>query len=351
MSKVLTEKEAETLFAQMSSAIRSDDSEALDKLAMSPQEEEDISTQGEPEVPEKEEVPEKPEEEDKPSKQEEGDDTPAAEVKDDEGKPEKADDKEDKTTEKSDQEKLKEALELIEKVNKENHSLRSQAGRVPHIQRQMQQLDKKLEELEKLATSPSSRPSAKLSEKINQKLAKIREADSELADVLADVLADATDGVAEDMRTAEIESLRAQRKDAAEEYRKVETQRLLDMYPNAREVFQSPSWAEWKSKQSDRILGLAHSDNADDVSFAFQKYAEDMIKQHPELAKKAETPEPAVETKDEEAEKIEAERQRKRETAVVVGNPNAAGRKQTPDDEAALFRKFSEEIRKERTGT
>lgn len=328
-----TDKDNEKLFAQMSNAIRNQEFDKIDELAASPKEEDTPDVDSAANAPEdtKENLPE-----------DSGTDVPA-----DEGQPEEDEDKKkEATTEKTEQDKLAEALALIEKVKQENHNLRSQAGRVPHLQRQIQQIDKKLEELREQSTSPSSRPSTKLSEKFTPKLAKIKDADPELADVLAELLADATDGVATDLRSAEAQSLQNQREAVEQEIREAEISRLLDMYPNAPEVFKSPSWKSWEAKQTKQLQALANSDNADDVAFAFERYAADMVKAHPELAA-AQTP---AAPRNDEAAKIEAERQRKKETTVVVGSPAPAGRQQKPENDEALFKQFSEQIRKEITG-
>lgn len=124
------------------------------------------------------------------------------------------------------------------------------------------------------------------------------------------------------------------------------------MYPNAREVFQDPNWAAWKQGQSKGIVNLADSDNADDVSYAFQKYAADMATKYPDLAKQTTEPvkQAVVDPNVEKAEQIEAERKRKKESAVTIGSPNAAGKVDMPSDAQALFEKFSSEIRKQRLG-
>ena len=329
-----TTKEDEKLFAQMSSAIRDQEFDKIDELVTSP-EKEDKSTEEvhEPEVPDAEEVETSPEDGE-------------TEIPADKPEEDKEEKKEPPAAEKTDQEKLTEALALLDKVKQENHNLRSQAGRVPHLQRQVQQIDKKLEELKEQATSPSSRPSTKLTERITPKLAKIKDADPELADVLAELLADATDGVATDLRDAETQSLQNQRKAVEQEIREAEVARLLEMYPNAEQVFKSPSWKTWEAEQSSQIRALANSDNANDVAFAFERYAEDMIKLHPELSKKAEQEQP----NNDDAARIEAERLRKKQTTVVVGSPTPAGRQQKPENDEVLFKQFSEQIRKEITG-
>ena len=328
-----TTKEDEKLFAQMSSAIRDQEFDKIDELVTSP-EKEDKSTEEvhEPEVPDAEEVETSPEDGE-------------TEIPADKPEEDKEEKKEPPAAEKTDQEKLAEALALLDKARQENHNLRSQAGRVPHLQRQVQQIDKKLDELRE-AASPSSRPSTKLTERITPKLAKIKEADPELADVLAELLADATDGVATDLRDAETQSLQNQRKAVEQEIREAEVSRLLEMYPNAEQVFKSPSWKTWEAEQSSQIRALANSDNANDVAFAFERYAEDMIKLHPELSKKVEQEQP----NNDDAARIEAERLRKKQTTVVVGSPTPAGRQQKPENDEALFKQYSEQIRKEITG-
>ena len=327
---IQTDRENEKLFAQMSNAIRGQEFDKIDELVVSPEEEDEAEVETH-----EEDLPEN--NDDQPTPDDGETEVPANE-------PEQDDEEEEESTkEKTEQEKLAEALELLAKVQQENHGLRSQAGRVPHLQRQVQQIDKKLEELRN-ATSPSSRPSTKLAEKFNPKLEKLREADPFLADLMAELLADATDGVATDLRDAETTSLQNQRKEVEQEIRAAEVTRFLEMYPNAEQVFKSTSWKSWEESQSSQLRALANSNNADDVAFAFERYAADMVKLHPELAQQNE---PASNN---DAAKIEAERQRRKQTAAVVGSPTPAGRQQKPDDDEALFRKFSEQIRKEITG-
>ena len=332
----MTEKDDEKLFAQMSNAIRNQEFDKIDELTTSPEKDDT------PDPDAHEEVPETKEEEKVTVVTDE--ETPAGDSQPEPGKEKKVT---EAPTEKTDAEKLAEALALIQTVKQENHNLRSQAGRVPHLQRQVQQIDKKLEEIKAHATSPSSRPSTKLTERITPKLAKLRDADPELADTLADLLADATDGVATDLWDAETTSLQTQRQAVAQEIKEAEVSRLLEMYPNAPEVFTSPSWKTWEASQSRHMQMMANSDTAEDVAWAFEKYAEDMVKLHPELGQKQGGTTPP----NDEAARIEAERQRKKQTTVVVGSPTPAGRQQQPADDNALFESFSKQIRKEITGT
>lgn len=341
MTTELTEKEAQTLFNATSAAIRDNDPEKLDALAATqPTEIKEEVTPPVETPPEKaDDVDDKEQKETPPL---DGKETPA----------EKKDEEENKGTtppEKTELEKLQETLATL---SKENHALRSQAGRVPHVQRRLQDLDKKLEELTKAHASPSSQPSAKVTPQVEEILKGIRETDPELAKAVALAIAAATDTVAVDATSREIASLQSQRETELTQYRDAEAQRFLEMYPNAAEVIKAPTWIEWESKQSPGIRKLCGSDNADDLSYAFDKYAADMLKLYPELATKAPVPVTDATTAEatEKAKQVEAERLRKKETTANISSPAGAGKVTMPDDPAALFKKFSEEIRKERTG-
>lgn len=327
MSNELSDKEAQELFNQVSTAIQ--DADKLNEL---------MST--EPEEEESEEVSTETEETGTSTEEEE--ETPSNET-------------EEITTEEEEEaqpkNELDELREQLQKMQKENHALRSQAGRMPHVQRKIKELDAKLEELTQRAASPSNRPSTAINEKVKETLKGIGETDPELAEAIAQAMATAISGQEDHMLARERETLELLRQQEYEQYRSGEVQRLLDMYPNAPEVFTSPSWKQWKSQQTERILALAESDNADEVSYAFKLYADAMVALNPELAaqvsKDTSVDDAANKAK---AAQIEQERKRKQEKSVVVGSPAAQGKVSLPDDPEALFRKYSEEIRKNISG-
>lgn len=326
------------LFNEISTAIRADDGNKLSELTTTPALEKE-------EEPLKVELPVKEEEQPEETKEEEEKSPPED---DKAGKTEEETEEEDeKVVEKSELDLLKEQLD---RVTKENHNLKSQAGRVPHVQKRLRELDKKLEELERKSTSPSSQASEKIKPQVDAILKGIRETDAELADSIAKAIAVATEGVAAESLTKEKETLSFLRQQELEQHQEMEAQRLLDMYPNAPEVFQSKHWSDWKSQQSAGILGLANSDSADDVALAFEKYAKDMQAQYPEVFKseeKASTP-PASGDAAEKARQIEEERLKRRSTAASIGSPNAAGKVAVSDDPQALFERYVKEIRKSR---
>lgn len=345
MSTELSDAEAQKLFNEIASA--NGDQAKLDALLATPAATTDVVVEGgTPEVETTEEV----------TTEENTTEVTNEEVTTEEENTPDANKQPENTSEvqNSDEDpKLVELRTQLEKLSKENHALKSQAGRVPHVQRKLKELDQKLEELNQKATSPSNHPSAAIQPKVLEKLKGIRETDPELADAIAAAFAEAIPGLANDALSREKETLTLLRQQEAEAYQAAQVDILLERFPNAAEVVASPSWLEWKKQQSEDVLHLAESDHADGVALAFELYARDMKAKYPELNKQAATT--AVATKPNEADaakaaQIEEERRRKQATAATVGSPNAPGKVSLPDDPEALFKKFSEEIRKQRTG-
>jgi ribosomal protein L10 len=338
MTQELSDKEVAKLFNEVSNSLRGNDTIKLDELMSAEK------VEVEEPAPTDESLPDEPEDNTPVEKEEEDkeggpqDDKPADEPGDDDGVPAK----------KEESDEVSKLREQLAKLEKDNHSLRSQAGRVPHVQRRLQELDKKLDELTKKQPTPSSQ----LSDKILDKLKGIKETDPELADSIAAAIAEATSAVATESHNVAADTLKTLREAEAASAYESEMDRLLGMYPNAKEIFASSHWKEWKSSATNVWKQLASSDNADDVAEAFEKYAKDMQTKFPELANVSKE-EPVVKqppAKNEEAEKIEEERARKKATSVKVGSPTAPAKVSMPDDPDALFKKFSEQIRKERTG-
>lgn len=336
-------EEAERLFNDVSKAVKDNDVTALDGLYKKDAAE-DAPTL---EVKDEPKVDDQPVDDDilseQPDKDKEEKDSPPVE----EGnKPTETADKTPKEEAQTPEQKaLAELTAQLESMKKENHALRSQAGRVPHVQKRLRELDKKLEELK--SASPSSQTSTKIKPKLDAMLKDIEETDSKLADAIRGAITEATNTVDEDARAREIANLEFTRQQEAALYQQHEATRLLDMVPNAKEVFADPNWAAWKKEQSDAVLSLATSGNADDVVKAFKIFAGDMVAKYPHLAATPTADEPDTAAA-EKAKKIEEERARKKATAANVASPTAPGKHSMPDDPEALFRKISEQLAKER---
>ena len=329
MATPLTEEDSNKLFNEISKAVQEDDSSKLsDLLAQETPEEEEQPDLDTPAKEDNEPENNEDEEEESPQPEEEDADEPG-------------ENKEQTPEEK----RLAELEAQLEAAKKDNQALRSQAGRIPSIQRKLAEVDKKLAELK--AQAPSSQASTKIQPKVEELLKDVRETDPALAESIAKALGVAIEGIDEELRTTQIANLTAERERAAAEYLEEQRDRLLTAYPNAPQVFASPHWAEWKKSQPSHIQDLANSDSADAVGMAFELYAKAMIEKHPELASKGNEQVPAENDK---AKKLEEERQRKKKDSVDLGNRRTPARDKEPTDPQALFEKFSQQIAKELKG-
>lgn len=336
----LSQTEADKLFAQINGAMSADDNTKLTELTTAPE------VELEPEVEQVQEEPEK----ETPSEEQEN--TSSEDTTTQDGKEAKESDTPSEGTppaESVEKEQTKEPTELellkdqLAKLKKENHGLKSQAGRVPSVQRQVTELTKKLEELQN-ASTPSNLPSSKLTPALKEKLKEIEKTDPALAQAIIDSVAAASDAVASDNIARNRDVLTAIRDTAVEEQKSVQMGILLEDYPNALEIFKSDGWKAWKQEQSENVQRLAASGFAKDVGLAFELYARDMIAKHPELAPK-ETP-----AANPQAAKVEEARQNRQAASVQVTTKAAPAKVKMPDDPELLFKQAWAEIEKQQSG-
>lgn len=235
--------------------------------------------------------------------------------------------------------------EQLEKLGKENHALKSQAGRVPHVQRRLKELEERLEALNK--TSPANHPSATIQPKVLEQLKGIRESDPELADAIAKAIEQATSGLAAEDVHRQREVLELQRNQELASYQADQINLLLEMVPNAKEVVASPQWSEWKNAQSADIVRLAESDDANSVALAMRIYGDDMRVKYPQLAAPVQKTDPAKPSDEDAAKaaKIEQERIARQQAASKVNASNVTPQGGLPDDPEALFKKYYTDIR------
>lgn len=349
MSTELSEKEANKLFMEISGALKDGDTTKVDELFVN------STVEDEPQPVDGEDDSALSEEDSTPNAEAEDEEVDAGDNSDEEvDPPEGADDNPADEDGKDELAALKAQIAELkkerEKADREIHHFRSQAGRMKAISRDMKKYDERLEELQRQLASPSNRPSAAVLGKVKEKFKSIEDIDPELASILESALGDALVGIETDNLNREKETISLLRQREIEDYETAEADRLLQMYPNAAEVFNSPAWKEWKQEQPKGIVALAESSSADEVATAFRLYSDAMLAKYPELAtggtKRDDTP--AQKQPDPKATQIEAERKRKREGAANVSSPNAQGKVGLPDDPNALFNKYYEQIRKQR---
>ena len=310
----------EQVFAEMSKAVRENDHSALDRLAKdeAPLVTEDV-VKGEPETGKVEE-----------------------EVKTEDESAKKAEDvtNQDETKDERDLEiaRLKEELDKKSKIE---HQLRSDAGRVPALQRKLKELDTKLQEL--AAKPPANAAETREQTRVlSEKLAQIKEADPLLAEAVEEAIKAAIEPLRQeqDSKLAKTQELFTKKEE--EETLDREYAKLIQAVPNAPQVFEHPLWAEWKTQIPPNLLALAESMYADEVMVAFDIFGKYVVQKHPELAKKNEEPAKKEEHKEEAnpaAEKLAAEREKKLK-APQATTKAVMEREQEVVDPQKLFEQF-----------
>lgn len=239
---------------------------------------------------------------------------------------------------------------LKEEKLKLEHKIRSDEGRVPSLQRQNEELKRKLQG-QRPEPQAAPAPDAQSKSKLDEKIAAIREVDPVLADTLLSLKEELAAPIREEVisRTEEIKSDLRQKDD--EDLWNRENSKLLAAVPLAHEVFKHPQYKQWKEQQTEGILALATSIYAEDVLVAFDKFSKDMAKLHPQVvapaATEVETPtataKPAVDTK---TNNVVLERERKLNASAPAAVSGAAKTGDgIPDDEDKLFAHFQEQIR------
>lgn len=159
----------------------------------------------------------------------------------------------------------------LEEAKQLEHKHKSDAGRVPGLQRKLAELDKKLAELSAPNRVASSEEDAAL---LNTDALRVLEAtDPELAKAIRDSMRQVYDATTREniSRTREVTNTFMQAQH--EEQLQSEMNKLLAVVPNAPDVFQSQEWHSWVDSRSPGMRGLATSDYADEVLIALREFS------------------------------------------------------------------------------
>ena len=315
-------------FSAISSALASGDTENLDKLMSK------TATEVQEEVDTNQEVPDT-----------EVDENAESGKPDDEGKvPDK--DTSVATTEAAPAASTAPAVEDVEAIKQELHRYRSDAGRVPHMQRRMAELERELRAYKARTTEGSNDgkttvgssvdpKSVVLDEETQRTIDEFKETDPALAKALERVARSAI--AAANSRVDTAVTTLTQSEQEAEDYRFYMEQKteLLRVVPQAEQIFATPEWKAWKERLTPGQRAMAESAYATDVSQAIYAFAADMQR----LQTNAQAAPAAVTTPPEKSEVAEA-RERK---AASVETKNTSP-KQTADFDAEAY--FREQYRK-----
>lgn len=242
----------------------------------------------------------------------------------------------------------------IQALKAELHRLRSDAGRVPHLQRSIQELQRQLRAPEARTPNPDPKtPKTKeIPEELRKKIDSLKEIDPDLADTF-DAFAKAM------VNTAEQEA--SQVKQTFEEYQQEQENlrfyqeqkaELYKMVPRCDEIFGMDEWHEWKNNLTPGQRALTESGYANDMAHAIYAFANHMRARQqangftPQAAS-SEGGDPNntnAAAPQANSEVVEA-RARKVGTAAEV--KNSAAKKETELDGDALFREFYNKLAKE----
>lgn len=248
-------------------------------------------------------------------------------------------------------EPVKQEENETESLKRELHKLKSDAGRVPHMQSRMKELERELREV-KLSrsvgvidpTDPEKIKAVEVPANLKKKIEDLRDVDPALADLLEDMtkaLRSETQETAGRLVSTITETEREY-----DEQRVVEDQytQLVSEVPWAPQAFKSQEWKQWKDNLTPGRRAMAESMYADDVKIALNAFAQDMQARQGNATSVTQVPTPHV--VDEEAERIKQNRERKLSTSTAVKG-TAAKSSTPPLDEEALFREAFERTQKE----
>lgn len=269
-------KQEEKIFSQLQKALRDDDFDKIDELMRAP---EPAPAEAATEVTESTET-ETPQEDTTASPavetDEAGQSNPESQVTEVQPEP---------TPSQADE--LAAIKKQLEAATAQIHRYKSDAGRVPSLQKRLAELEKRVTPGKDDPAPGSTKPDA-LNDEEKRVLDSLRENDPVIADHIEKLTAnlkkengDLRQQFEERLRTADKEEYQQ----IIDELEQIEYGRLQSMLPQVDlpKVFGSPQWNQWKNglRPSDRAY--AESSNADEVYAAIQWFGQAMQAVHPQI--------------------------------------------------------------------
>lgn len=236
------------------------------------------------------------------------------------------------------------SAEEIARLKEELHRAKSDAGRLPFLNRRVQELERQLTKVPSPAAKPGE--TEELPPHLKEKIARMREIDPDNADLMEEIYrANAAKAaeVANAFNTAQ--QLAAEREE--EEYVRSEYNKVVNAIPEAEAVFRSSEWKQWVGMLTPNHRAMAESSNANEVITALQAFAVDAERhlggykwKATPAVNTATTPEPQVSATARAAETSRAARLSS--SATVKGS---AARATAELDAEALFKEAYEKVR------
>lgn len=230
------------------------------------------------------------------------------------------------------------------------HRVKSELGRLPHLQRKVDELSRQLSapRAEPTKAEPAATKTSVTAGKFAEKLAEARAVDPALADLLEAMRDEIVTPLREEL-TNEVNQTKALFADKEQEQLWTsEKSKLLQMVPQADDVFKHPLYKEWKSTLPQNMYNLASSIYADDVVVALEQFSKYVAAVAPELVTQPqETPAVPAKVETTTADKVAADRARKLNgTPPGTSAQSPKGGDGIPENPEELFKYVTEKIRK-----
>lgn len=157
-------------------------------------------------------------------------------------------------------------------VREQLHRAKSDAGRVPHLNRRVQELERELTKLRTPAATPDT-PAA-IPAHLKTRLEKMKEIDPETAELMEEMFK-AANGRTEEVAASYQRYTDLQQQREEEAHLQAEYSKVIAAIPEAEDVFRSPEWENWKSRLTPNHRAMADSIHANEVVSALQAFRVD----------------------------------------------------------------------------
>lgn len=234
-----------------------------------------------------------------------------------------------------------------ERLLQEVHRYKSDAGRVPNLQRRLAELEKELRaKPTPAARNPEpqvSEATSKLPPELQQKLDALREIDPDLATILEAIRDNSQQGAIQ-YTEQQLRQMEEEREELqARAFYDEQLQQLEQAVPDAMKIFSMPQWPEWKAGLTPGQRAMTESGYASDMVIAINAYKH-YLQQTGQLQNpQAPVAQPTAEEL--EAKKVQEARARRQDTAV--NSKGTPAKREEPFDENKFFAEMYEKIGKE----
>lgn len=240
----------------------------------------------------------------------------------------------------------------IEQLRAEVHRLRSDAGRVPYVQRRNQELERELQQLRAkdaaAKAAPTTKDDVELDEETKAIIDELKETDPVMAKAYERVAKLAVSTANAKVNTAFEEFTRTAQESDDERYYNEQKAVLVERVPQAYQIFATNEWQQWKQGLTPARRAMAESPHADEVVTAIYAFAADMqalrggAPQQPAPAQ----PAPAASEPAADEAAIKAAQARNRKVATAAEVSSSAAKATEEFDEAKMFEEMYTQIGK-----